>query len=181
LLKNGANTVVQLLSHLNKIFASGHYELFKNAFLDKSNDWNSLVNQMPRNSLVNQMPKRNGDLGAFAAMDYLITMPAEQKTWWQTLIEQHAQHNEVCDLMDLVNAHRYFFAELKKIDGDLILPIPCPIEGSNNIKLTYRRLLTLLQNAQNPHEQIKHLEGLDFSMQGFTTALISERHRPYDQ
>ncbi|MDP3269038.1 MAG: hypothetical protein Q8M40_08315, partial [Legionella sp.] len=170
LLKNGAETLVQLLSHLNKIYASGQYKLFKNAFLDKSNDWNSLVNQIP---------KRNGDLGAFAAIDYLITMPAEQKIWWQTLIEQHAQHNEVCDLMDLVNAHRYFFAELKKIDGDLILPIPCPIEGSNNIKLTYRRLLTLLEKAQNPHEQIKHLEGLDFSMQGFTTALTSERHRPY--
>ena len=170
LLKNGANTVVQLLSYLNKIYASGQYKLFKNAFLDKSNDWNFLVNPIP---------KRNGDLGAFAAMEYLITMPAEQKTWWQTLIEQHSQHNKVCDLMDLVNAHRFFFAELKKIDGDLILPIPCPIEGSKNIKLTYRRLLTLLEKSQNPHEQIKHLEGLDFSMQGFTTALTSERHRPY--
>ncbi|MBN9229875.1 MAG: hypothetical protein J0I93_03400 [Legionella sp.] len=170
LLKHGAGTLVQLLSHLNKIYASGQYKLFKKTFLDKSNDWNSLVNQMP---------KRNGDLGAFAAMDYLITMPAEQKIWWQTLIEQHIQNNEVCDLMDLVNAHRYFFIELKKIDADLIIPISCPIEGSNNIKLTYRRLLTLLENAQNPHEQIKYLEGLDFSMQGFNTALTSERHRPY--
>lgn len=172
LVKYGARGVGQLLNNLNKIYRAGQYELFQKVFLDTNTDWTFLLSQ-PNDVQA-------GALGPADAIDYLISMSAVEKSWWQTLALQHAQHSAPCDLVDLVNAHRYFFAELKKIDADLDLPIPCPIENIRNIKLTYRRILTLLQNAMNPHEQVKYLEGLDYGMQGFIAAPMGRRRGEYN-
>ncbi|MDP3558898.1 MAG: hypothetical protein Q8R79_00925, partial [Legionellaceae bacterium] len=166
----GADGVTLFLNKLDALKKSGQYELFKRLFMvtqldpaDKPRD----VENCDWRELVSTYSSRKDELSALEAMDYLSSMPPEQCNWWKSMSEQHAKTNTApFNLVDLVNAHRHFFAQVKAIDPALKLPLGCPIENVRNMKTAYARILYVLQKALDPQEQARYLNKLDFGMQG---------------
>ena len=154
----GTEGITLLLDKLASLKQSGQYDNFKRLFMDNSSDWRDLVSTYS---------SRNNELSALEAIDYLNSMPPEQCNWWNSLSEQHLKANSgPFNLVDLVNAHRYFFEQIKALDPTLHLPLACPIQNVRNMKTTYARILYVLNKALDPQEQARYLTGLDFGMQG---------------
>jgi hypothetical protein len=167
LLEKGSSGVLLLLSKLRQLKQANQYESFKQYFMDTSTDWRALLETQT---------SRKEELNALEAIDYLCTMPAEERIWWNTMMDQHVKANTKTNVIDLVNAHRYFFAQLKAMEPPVVLPAECPLTKISNMKTAYSRLLFLLNKAIDPQEQANYLSKLDFSMQGFICAV---RKAPY--
>ena len=158
LLEKGADGLLIFLAKLNELSTAGLLAECYSLFMKDSIDYRDLVSSEST---------RKDELSALASIDYLLTMPPEQRTWWQSMTGQHAKANRgPFDLVDLVNAHRYFFNQVKVIDPALHLPQPCPMEHVVEMKVTYARLLYVLRKAIDPIEQSRHLQKLDWGMQG---------------
>jgi hypothetical protein len=167
LLEQGSHGVLLLFSKLRQLKQANQYESFKKYFMDSSTDWRTLLETTST---------REGELNALDAIDYLCTMPAEEHLWWQAMMEQHVKANAKTNVIDLVNAHRYFFTQLKAMEPPVILPSECPITNISNMKTAYSRVLFLLNKAIDPQEQANYLSKLDFGMQGF---ICGVRKEPY--
>lgn len=154
LLQQGTDTVLQLYVKLQVLAQD---ETFQKAFLSHPDDWQ---NFLPR------AITRPDELSLLSALEYLANMPPIERLWWHALLAQHSAHNAKCDIVDLVNAHAYFFKRLKALNPALELPMVCPVKGIKNLKTTYDRLLFILEHAINPAEQMLYLEELDWGPQG---------------
>ena len=167
LIEQGSSGVLLFLSKLRQLKQANQYESFKQYFMDTSTDWRVLLETQVL---------RKEELNALEAIDYLCSMPVEERMWWNTMMDQHVKAKAKTNVIDLVNAHRYFFAQLKAMEPPVTLPPECPLTNIRNMKTAYSRLLFLLNKAIDPQEQANYLSKLDFSMQGFMCAV---RKEPY--
>jgi len=157
-----------LLGAIKTITASEQHALFKPLFLDNSPDWRNLANTPVPN-------KHKDELTSDEAFNYLFSMSPTERVWFYHMAAQHCKANPSTHFIELISAHRYFFAQIKEIDAKLELPCPCPITNSENMKTAYVRVLAVLRKAVDPFEQVKHLK-LDWSMQGAICASRSENY-----
>ena len=101
----------------------------------------------------------------------LLQLPAEQKDWWNTLVNAHLKNEQhQFDFNTFFEAYTQIF--LTRIaEKNLTLPNPCPIHHDGHILTTLNRVLDVLEKAQNPQEQCLTLADLNWSPTGVHYAM----------
>lgn len=117
-----------------------------------------------KRSVMDMMTEKNLEI-----IKKLTELTPVQKTWWKKIVELQIGVNEgsgtqYADLGVLYDGFLYF---LKKIPHTVTLPPTCPLTGENPL-LQLDRLLTCLSKVKPAHlqDQLDHLSGLDFGMEG---------------
>src|SRR5690606_27097211 len=100
----------------------------------------------------------------------LTQLPKEQKLWWNRLALAHcAQYPEdpegSFDFNHFFEAYTQVFVP-RITELHLRLPLECPITYQGHMLVTLNRVLDVITQASNPQEQIRTLDGLDWSATG---------------
>lgn len=112
-----------------------------------------------------------------AAFHIINTMPAKEYEWWMRLFPEHINANPDANILDLLNAHQYFMKRIANWQPALELPASCSFCQMHNMKTTYAQIINLLEQADNPQEQMQYLNDLDFNMQGVPLAVRRHGYR----
>jgi|GEM_PF-4594859 len=106
------------------------------------------------------------DVPAQQALTQLLNLSPVEYHWWQQLTRQHAEHSGFADFAVSMQAFCYFLSQLKVLNLNDELPMPCPLQGMSNLQICLNRVLNVLKSARNPAEQMRNLQGLDWSACG---------------
>ncbi|KTC65423.1 coiled-coil protein (plasmid) [Legionella adelaidensis] len=106
------------------------------------------------------------------AINAIKGFSANEKVWWNTLLQQHCKAQNDVNLVDMVNAFKAFKEKLKTFETHdekpLALPPSCAITGVKSLPVALSRILNLLEHSskQNRHAQWALIGQLDLSSNG---------------
>jgi hypothetical protein len=106
LLQKGASYIVSFLKLLSQL-DSEDLQFFMQRFILSHPSWDTIFTRVAGHK---------EELTALEALEYLVHMPDVEKEWWNVLSREHVEKNDKNDFRDLLNAHRYFFQQLKNFD-----------------------------------------------------------------
>lgn len=104
-------------------------------------------------------------------IEAMRNMPAAEKSWWVTLLEQHLNYVPFDNIEKLFETFQSFLEKLKELN--VTLPRKCEIQDVQNLPVTLGRIHTLLENAKasERQSQLDCVHGLDLSSTGAVLAL----------
>lgn len=137
-----------------------------NTCLNKKINLEFLINPEVQNSLLSTRGIKN--------LQKLVQLPAEQKEWWNTLVNAHQSYNkESFDFNTFFEAYTQIF--LPQIaEKNITLPNPCPIDHNGHLLITLNRILDVITHATNPQEQCLSLANLDWGSTGAHYAMLQQ-------
>ncbi len=115
--------------------------------------------------------------GSLEALLSLNKLNAKELSWFYQLATQQVKASGYIELSQYVKAFAYFLNELDTMGLRDKLPLPCPLEHIDNATLGLERLLHLLQNAIDPEEQMRYLDGLDFGLSSVGYLNLTEKYK----
>jgi|GEM_PF-2771544 len=150
-LSTDSETVILFLNKLEafKSEQPKQYKLFKETFLENSEYYSDYVT-----------------VDGFKNLDSLKKLSFAQRSWWESLTQQHKKSAAFANFNDLFNAFAHFSSELIKLTGAKDLPSECSFPDVKNMKVALDRLLFIIGRAVDKDEQIDFLKGLDLSAEG---------------
>lgn len=144
LVNSGADGILLLLQRFSVLHKKALFQNFTDLFMDTVQNYESFATL----KILDQLEK-------------LGQLTLEQRTWWSALVSQHKAAGKPTDFNDLFSEYELFLAELAKISSDLKLPATCALEHTTDMKSVLDRVLFIVKNANDPHEQMAYLDGLD--------------------
>lgn len=102
-----------------------------------------------------------------------------ERTWFNSLLQQHCEAHTEVNLVDMVNAFKKFKEEIKS--DNLTLPETCDMKGVKSLPVALSRISYLLKysNEQNRQAQLEAVKNLDLSSQGAINCITRERPDGY--
>lgn len=100
------------------------------------------------------------------AFTQLLQLTDVEYHWWQQLTLQHVSVSAFADFSALMAAYQYFLNELDQLGLQKALCMPCPLQGISNMQAGLNRVINILKKAKKPSEQMRNLNGLDWSICG---------------
>ncbi|MBI2786058.1 MAG: hypothetical protein HYX60_07045, partial [Legionella longbeachae] len=136
------------------------------ACLNKKISLEFLNSPQVQNSLLNPRGIKN--------LQKLISLPAEQKEWWNKLVDAHLNYDKNSfDFNEFFESYTQIFIS-RIAEKNLTLPNPCPIEHNGHLLITLNRVLDVIEQAQNPQEQCLSLSQLNWGSTGVHYAMIQK-------
>ncbi len=145
---------------LEKLNQGEYFKIFKSSFLDSSSNWMEFLNEQ-----------------SLTTLSKITKLSDDRLAWWSTLSSQHITACGWADINDLFEAFTYFCEKLEQFKPPLSLPPMCKLTNVANMKIAMDRMLTILNNAVNPQEQLYYINGITLHPTG---AYIASRYHGYN-
>ncbi len=109
---------------------------------------------------------------------------ANERRWWDTLLQQHCSAQHDVDLVDFTNAFVKFKGKLHDLKHDAKsyeFPASCELTGVKSLPTALSRILTLLtlSSEHNAHAQWLLVEKLDLSSTGMINPITTTKDKKW--